>query len=72
MKINAGQVAHNAHELGRFAALPASGLAELTRQLADGVARWNRRQIEASELRRLDDRLLEDIGLTRYDLDRAA
>ncbi len=42
------------------------------RTLVNGLAQWNGRQMDVAALRRLDDRLLDDIGLTRADLDRAA
>jgi uncharacterized protein YjiS (DUF1127 family) len=32
------------------------------------VGRWRRRAAERQDLRRLDDRLLRDIGLTRQDV----
>jgi uncharacterized protein YjiS (DUF1127 family) len=72
MKATTGLSPLDADRVAKVAARPASGLVDLTRRLTDGIAGWNRRQMETTELRRLDDRLLEDIGLTRADLDRAA
>jgi len=72
MKVYTGLATFNADELAKVAARPAAGLDALMRSLADGLANWNGRQIEITALRRMDDRLLEDIGLTRADLDRAA
>ncbi len=72
MKATTGLSPLDADNVAKVAARHASGLVDLTRRLTDGIAGWNRRQMEMTELRRLDDRLLEDIGLTRGDLDRAA
>lgn len=72
MKTRTPLTSLHADDIAKVAARPAAGLADLTRHLADGIVSWNKRQMESTELRRLDDRLLDDIGLTRADLDRAA
>jgi uncharacterized protein YjiS (DUF1127 family) len=72
MKTNTGLTSRQADDVAKVAARPAAGLVDITRQLAGNIVSWNRRQMELAELRNLDDRLLEDIGLTRADLDRAA
>ena len=41
----------------------------VVRRLIDAVAAWNDRRITRNELSRLTDRELEDIGLTRGDID---
>ena len=72
MKVDTGLATYDANELAKVAARPAAGLDALMRTLVDGLANWNSRQMDMAALRRMDNRLLEDIGLTRADLDRAA
>jgi uncharacterized protein YjiS (DUF1127 family) len=59
-------------DVAKVAARPAAGLDSLMRTLVDGLTNWNGRQMDMAALRRMDNRMLEDIGLTRADLDRAA
>jgi uncharacterized protein YjiS (DUF1127 family) len=59
-------------DVAQVAARPAAGLDSLMRTLVDGLTNWNGRQMDMAALRRMDNRMLEDIGLTRADLDRAA
>ncbi len=40
--------------------------------MIDAVVAWNEARITRSALSRLSDRELNDIGLTRYDIDRVA
>lgn len=72
MKVYTGLATHNADELAKVVARPAAGLDAVMRTLVNGLAQWNGRQMDVAALRRMDDRLLDDIGLTRADLDRAA
>ena len=37
-------------------------------RLTDAFAAWNRRRVTRNELYALTDRELDDIGLTRYDI----
>jgi uncharacterized protein YjiS (DUF1127 family) len=46
---------------GRALAPVSAGLA--------AVGRWRKRRLAAAELRALDDRMLQDIGLTRGQID---
>lgn len=41
-------------------------------KMIDAVVAWNEARITRSALSRLSDRELNDIGLTRYDIDRVA
>lgn len=40
------------------------------RKVSDVVATWSKRNTERRQLNRLSDRLLEDIGITRFDVQR--
>ena len=44
----------------------------LFNKMIDAVVAWNEARITRSALSRLSDRELNDIGLTRYDIDRVA
>jgi uncharacterized protein YjiS (DUF1127 family) len=49
-----------------------SALARIVAPVSAGLAaigRWRKRSLAAAELRALDDRLLQDIGLTRGQID---
>jgi uncharacterized protein YjiS (DUF1127 family) len=72
MKTRIALASLHTDDVAKVAARPAAGLDALMRTLVNGFANWNGRQMELTELRRLDDRMLDDIGLTRADLDRAA
>lgn len=49
---------------------PASfGMGSFARTLIDTIVSWHERRITRNELYRLSDRELDDIGLTRGDID---
>lgn len=37
--------------------------------LIDSIATWRKRQLAAAELRALDDRMLDDLGVSRSEID---
>jgi uncharacterized protein YjiS (DUF1127 family) len=58
------------HLLEDLAATPTGGLARRLRRLSAAAALWHARWQQRRQLRRLDDRLLRDIGLDRADVRR--
>ncbi len=39
------------------------------KNILKSISNWRKRSVSRSQLARLDDRLLADIGITRYDID---
>jgi uncharacterized protein YjiS (DUF1127 family) len=54
--------------LSRSCHWPALGLTDKARQVVAVLRLWRRRARDRAELASLDDRMLDDIGLTRIDI----
>ena len=61
------QIARDA--TGGQADLPALPQATLFKSVADGIGAWRRRRAAVRALHEFDDRMLQDIGLIRSDID---
>ena len=55
-----------------FGALTVHRIVTAVANVVAAFHRWNQTRLTVAELRRLTDRQLDDIGLTRADIDRMA
>jgi uncharacterized protein YjiS (DUF1127 family) len=53
----------------RPAALPSAGSKGLIRRVFDTLMLWQQRAAERDQLMAMDDRMLQDLGVSRVDVD---